>query len=89
MTENKEELSVEELTNFCKRKGFVFRSSEIYGGMAGFWDFGPLGVELFNNKLSDLLKMIHNQYLIYKDLESDKEFALSIKDFPYKAVLFA
>ncbi len=42
-------VSIEELSNFCKRKGFVFQSSEIYGGLAGFWDFGPLGVELFNN----------------------------------------
>lgn len=42
-------LSVEELANFCKRKGFVFRSSDIYGGFAGFWDFGVLGVEMFNN----------------------------------------
>ena len=43
------ELSIEDLSNFCKRKGFVFRSSDIYGGFAGFWDLGPLGVELFNN----------------------------------------
>ncbi|MBU2104769.1 MAG: glycine--tRNA ligase [Nanoarchaeota archaeon] len=42
-------ISIDELANFCKRKGFVFRSSDIYGGFAGFWDFGPLGVELFNN----------------------------------------
>ncbi|MBS3079196.1 glycine--tRNA ligase [Candidatus Pacearchaeota archaeon] len=41
--------SIEELANFCKEKGFVFRSSDIYGGFSGFWDFGPLGVELFNN----------------------------------------
>ncbi|MDD5192944.1 MAG: glycine--tRNA ligase [Candidatus Nanoarchaeia archaeon] len=46
--ENKQ-LTIDELANFCKEKGFVFRSSDIYGGMAGFWDFGPLGVELFNN----------------------------------------
>lgn len=46
-------LSIEELANFCKRKGFVFRSSDIYGGFAGFWDFGPLGVELFNNIRKD------------------------------------
>jgi glycyl-tRNA synthetase len=45
--ENK--ISIEELATFCKSKGFVFKSSEIYGGFAGFWDFGPLGVELFNN----------------------------------------
>ncbi|MEK6928589.1 MAG: glycine--tRNA ligase [Nanoarchaeota archaeon] len=49
MMDTKRELSIEELTNFCKRKGFVFRSSDIYGGLAGFWDFGPLGAELFNN----------------------------------------
>ena len=42
-------ISIEELTNFCKRKGFVFRSSDIYGGFSGFWDFGPLGTEIFNN----------------------------------------
>jgi len=45
----KGKITIEELTNFCKEKGFVFRSSEIYGGFAGFWDYGPLGVELFNN----------------------------------------
>ncbi len=45
----RKELSIEELANFCKKKGFVFRSSDIYGGFAGFWDFGGLGVELFNN----------------------------------------
>ncbi len=43
------ELNIDELANFCKREGFVFRSSDIYGGFAGFWDFGPLGAELFNN----------------------------------------
>ncbi len=43
------EISIDELTNFCKSKGFIFRSSDIYGGFAGFWDFGPLGVELLNN----------------------------------------
>ena len=42
-------ISIEELANFCKKKGFVFRSSDIYGGFAGFWDFGPLGAELFKN----------------------------------------
>lgn len=52
--ENKSsKISVEELANFCKAEGFVFRSSEIYGGYSGFWDFGPLGVELFNNIKKD------------------------------------
>ena len=42
-------ISIDELANFCKRKGFVYPSAEIYGGLAGFWDFGPLGVELIKN----------------------------------------
>jgi glycyl-tRNA synthetase len=39
----------EVIVSLAKRRGFVFPSSEIYGGMAGFWDYGPLGVELKNN----------------------------------------
>lgn len=42
-------LTIEDMATFCKKKGLVYPSSEIYGGFAGFWDFGPLGVELFNN----------------------------------------
>jgi glycyl-tRNA synthetase len=46
-------ISVEELANFCKSEGFVYRSSDIYGGFSGFWDFGPLGAELFKNIKED------------------------------------
>jgi glycyl-tRNA synthetase len=42
-------ISIEDMAVFCKRKGFVYQNSEIYGGLAGFWDFGHLGVELKNN----------------------------------------
>ncbi len=42
-------ITIEELAAFCKRRGFVYPSGEIYGALAGFWDFGPLGVELKNN----------------------------------------
>ncbi|MBU2523563.1 MAG: glycine--tRNA ligase [Nanoarchaeota archaeon] len=42
-------VTIEDLYTFCKKEGFIFRSSEIYGGLSGFWDFGPLGIELFNN----------------------------------------
>ena len=37
------------LVSLCKRRGFIFQSSEIYGGIGGFWDYGPLGVELKRN----------------------------------------
>jgi glycyl-tRNA synthetase len=40
---------MDELERLCKERGFVFKSSEIYGGIAGFFDYGPLGVELQNN----------------------------------------
>ena len=42
-------INVEEMAMFCKKKGFIYQSGEIYGGFAGFWDFGHLGVELNNN----------------------------------------
>ena len=41
--------SMEELVALCKRRGFVFQASEIYGGLQGVYDYGPLGVELKNN----------------------------------------
>lgn len=43
------ELKMEDLVNYCKQYGFIFPGSEIYGGFANTWDFGPLGVELKNN----------------------------------------
>ena len=49
-------ISVEEMARFCKKKGFIYQSGEIYGGFAGFWDFGHLGVELNNNLKSEWWK---------------------------------
>jgi len=40
---------MEKIVSLCKRRGFIFPSSEIYGGLANTWDFGPLGVEMKNN----------------------------------------
>ncbi|MBI3891962.1 MAG: glycine--tRNA ligase [Candidatus Wallbacteria bacterium] len=40
---------MEKLVSLCKRRGFIFPSSEIYGGINGFWDYGPLGAELKKN----------------------------------------
>ena len=39
-------MEMEKLVSLCKRRGFLFQSSEIYGGLNGFWDYGPLGVEM-------------------------------------------
>lgn len=46
---SKSPVSLEEIVSLAKRRGFVFQASEIYGGLAGFWDFGPYGVELVKN----------------------------------------
>ncbi|HEY6450266.1 MAG TPA: glycine--tRNA ligase [Candidatus Cybelea sp.] len=42
-------VSMEEITGLAKRRGFIFQSSEIYGGLNGFWDYGPLGATLKRN----------------------------------------
>ncbi len=53
---------MEDITALAKRRGFVFPSSEIYGGIGGFWDYGPLGVELSNNiKAAWWKSMVHDR----------------------------
>ncbi|MBK8000788.1 MAG: glycine--tRNA ligase [Verrucomicrobia bacterium] len=49
MSEPKENVLMEKIVSLCKRRGFVYQSSEIYGGIQGFWDYGPLGAELKRN----------------------------------------
>ena len=44
-----EEKSLDQIVSLCKGRGFVYPGSEIYGGLANTWDYGPLGVELKNN----------------------------------------
>jgi glycyl-tRNA synthetase len=49
MAEPKANEWMEKIVSLCKRRGFIFQSSEIYGGINGFWDYGPLGTELKRN----------------------------------------
>ncbi len=49
MAESQHPDVMEKLVSLCKRRGFIFQSSEIYGGTGSVWDYGPLGVELKNN----------------------------------------
>lgn len=44
-----EKITMEKMVNFCKQYGFIFQGSEIYGGLANTWDYGPLGSRLKNN----------------------------------------
>ena len=53
---------MEDLVSLCKRRGFVFQSNELYGGMQGLYDYGPLGVELKNNlKAAWWSSMVHER----------------------------
>ncbi|MDP2934084.1 MAG: glycine--tRNA ligase, partial [bacterium] len=49
MKEKDQDNLMEKIVSLCKRRGFIFPGSEIYGGLANSWDFGHLGNELFNN----------------------------------------
>jgi glycyl-tRNA synthetase len=49
MTTSTDPQRMEKIVSLCKRRGFIFQSSEIYGGLNGCWDYGPLGVELKRN----------------------------------------
>ena len=46
---NNSEKTMDKITGLCKNRGFIFPGSEIYGGLANSWDYGPLGVEFKNN----------------------------------------
>ena len=46
---NNSEKTMEKIVALCKGRGFVYSGSEIYGGLANTWDYGPLGVEFKNN----------------------------------------
>ncbi len=48
-TQNKSAIALDTIVSLAKRRGFIFQSSEIYGGLNGCWDYGPLGVELLRN----------------------------------------
>lgn len=49
MSDKQSEVTLDDIVSLCKRRGFVYPGSDIYGGMAGLYDYGPYGVELLNN----------------------------------------
>ena len=61
MAEPKTNELMEKLVSLCKRRGFIYQSSEIYGGINGFWDYGPLGAELKRNVKDQWWKTIVHQ----------------------------
>jgi len=67
--------SMEELASLCKRRGFIFQSNDIYGGIKGLYDYGPMGVEIKNN-----LKASWWKSMIYErdDVEVLDESSLTV-----------
>lgn len=62
----KDEKLMEKIISLCKRRGFIYQGSEVYGGLAGTWDYGPLGVALKNNiKNSWWKKFVESREDIY------------------------
>lgn len=58
------ELTMDKLVNICKNYGFIFQGSEIYGGLANTWDFGPVGVELKKNVKNAWMKKFIQPILV-------------------------
>lgn len=56
-------MKMEELVNYCKQYGFIFQGSEIYGGLANTWDYGPLG-----SRLKIILKILGEKDSFKKDV---------------------
>lgn len=50
------EVKLDDIVSLCKRRGFIYQGSEIYGGLAGTWDYGPLGAQLKRNIVNEWLK---------------------------------
>jgi glycyl-tRNA synthetase len=51
MSNNMSEVSLEDIVSLCKRRGFIYPGSDVYGGLSGTWDYGPLGVQLKRNMM--------------------------------------
>lgn len=57
MSEQKNSVALEDIVSLCKRRGFIYQGSDMYGGLAGTWDYGPLGVGLKRNIMNLWWKM--------------------------------
>ena len=53
--------ALDDIVALCKRRGFMYPGSEIYGGITGFWDYGPMGAQLKRN-LKNLWSMLLTTY---------------------------
>ncbi len=73
--------NIETIVSLAKRRGFVYPSSEIYGGLGSAWDYGPMGIELYNN-----VKQAWWRWMVYErdDIEGlDSSIILNRKVWKY------
>ena len=71
------EKTLDMIVNLCKNRGFVYAGSEIYGGLANSWDYGPLGVEFKNNvKKAWMKKFVQESWSISSDHDPHVDTAL-------------
>lgn len=63
MSTEKREVKLDDIVSLCKRRGFIYQGSEIYGGLAGTWDYGPLGVSLKRN----IMQLWWNMFVEQRD----------------------
>ena len=92
---------MEDIVALCKRRGFIFQSSEIYGGLQGMYDYGPLGVELKNNLKNEFqlsvvvkenidtlesIKMLYKKELIEIETQSE-DFQKVLAKFPNAKII--
>ena len=74
------EKTLDMIVNLCKNRGFVFPGSEIYGGLANSWDYGPLGVEFKNNVKKAWLKKFVQESPYNVGLDADIDLGLAACD---------
>jgi len=70
--------TMEELVSLCKRRGFLFQSNDIYGGIKGLYDYGPMGVELKNN----LKQAAKNLYSLLRKIKKDGYKMIAVEKIP-------
>ena len=88
MSSKKTGLRMEDIVSLCKRRGFVFQSSEIYGGFASCWDYGPLGTELMRNVKDAWWKsVVQERDWFVPDLDAWRRIVAAVPDLEIAAVL--
>ena len=92
---NNTEKTMDKIVALCKNRGFIFAGSEIYGGLANTWDYGPLGTRLKNNVKDAwrrrFIQERHNSFEVDADILVEEMHRLHVnawKNFPWFDYLY-